>query len=66
MTPCDTCIENECEVNGYVCPLYKKYQDFGKNILRNFFDGVKGSMSEERRRQKEAEMSRLPKEEENG
>lgn len=27
MTPCDNCIENECEVNGYVCPLYKEYQE---------------------------------------
>lgn len=27
MTPCDNCIENECEINGYVCPLYKKYQE---------------------------------------
>lgn len=27
MTPCDNCIENECEVNGYVCPLYEKYQE---------------------------------------
>ena len=28
MTPCNNCIENECEVNGYVCPLYKKYQEW--------------------------------------
>lgn len=27
ITPCDNCIEIECEVNGYVCPLYEKYQD---------------------------------------
>jgi hypothetical protein len=27
MTPCDNCIEIECEVNGYVCPLYEKYQE---------------------------------------
>lgn len=27
MTICDNCIEIECEVNGYVCPLYEKYQE---------------------------------------
>ena len=27
MTPCDNYIEYECEVNGYICPLYKKYQE---------------------------------------
>lgn len=31
MTPCDNCIEIECEFNGYVCPLYKKYQNYCPN-----------------------------------
>lgn len=38
---CDNCIENECEVNGYVCPLYKKYQESKETEKMNNKEALK-------------------------
>lgn len=31
MTPCDNCIEFECEEHGEVCPLWEKYNKEADN-----------------------------------
>lgn len=40
MILCDNCIENECEINGYVCPLYKKYRDATSTESKSVYDYI--------------------------